>query len=126
MPVWARRRHRTVVAQRVMGGIAEAMNAGDLHGIRAMLHPRARLVIDSGRLPAAPAPHGDARAAAEALGALMRPGTTAAVRSVNGFPGLVLRREGRVVAVVVAEVRARRLSRIWVVCNPDKLQDWNR
>jgi len=46
--------------------------------------------------------------------------------SVNGAPGMVLRSDGVVVAVVSVEVRGGRVADVWAVANPEKLRSWNR
>ncbi|UJP08707.1 hypothetical protein L2X99_09220 [Microbacterium sp. KUDC0406] len=63
---------------------------------------------------------------ASELLAFAAPETTFTIASVNGVPGLVLAREQTVVAVLTAEGRSALISRIWMVCNPDKLRQWNR
>lgn len=120
LPAWVRRRHRDAVAQRLLDMLSTAMLGRDLGGIRAVLHDRAVVVIDTG---APAAPPGDAAAA---VAALMTPGTAITTTSVNGAPGLVLTRDRAVVGVITAQTRARRIAALWVVCNPDKLRHWNR
>ncbi len=44
---------------------------------------------------------------------------------VNGHTGLVVRDAGRVIAIVILNVRARLVCDVWVVLNPDKLRRWN-
>ena len=46
-------------------------------------------------------------------------------RPVNGAPGLVARRAGVVVTVASFEVVDGKVTRIWVVRNPEKLWPWN-
>lgn len=46
--------------------------------------------------------------------------------SVNGTPGLVARRAGVVLTVASFELDGGRVSRIWVVRNPEKLGPWAR
>jgi hypothetical protein len=104
------------------------MSARDEGAIRMLLDRDAVLVADTGgQGRPAPAPlRGGAAVAAELVG-WMRPGVTAASASVNGAPGLTLVRDDRsVVAVVAAEVRRGRLSRVWAVRDPEKLRHWNR
>jgi len=47
------------------------------------------------------------------------------LESVNGEPGLALRRNGHVVGVTVLRMRDRHIDHIWLVCSPDKLRSWN-
>ncbi len=128
-PARARRRHRGAVDRGVMERLARLMGEGDADGIRALLRPDVSLIVDSGGAahPARP-PAEDADADAEAAAALiafMTARTTTATVSINGAPGLVLTRDGAVVAAVIGELRADLLSSVWVVCNPDKLRHWN-
>ncbi|MEV0623999.1 hypothetical protein AB0I81_62540 [Nonomuraea sp. NPDC050404] len=46
------------------------------------------------------------------------------MRSVNGVPGLVAERAGEVTAVASFEIADDRVTRIWVVRNPEKLRPW--
>ncbi|MFG3111375.1 RNA polymerase sigma factor SigJ [Streptomyces tendae] len=52
------------------------------------------------------------------------PGLELLERSVNVAPGLVARRDGVVVTVAAFDVAEGRVSRIWVVRNPEKLRPW--
>ncbi|CAL9672706.1 MULTISPECIES: RNA polymerase sigma factor SigJ [Streptomyces] len=52
------------------------------------------------------------------------PGLELLERSVNGAPGLVARRDGVVVTVAAFGLAEGRVSRIWVVRNPEKLRPW--
>ncbi|MEU0298668.1 RNA polymerase sigma factor SigJ [Streptomyces sp. NPDC006175] len=54
------------------------------------------------------------------------PGLELVERSVNGAPGLVARRGGAVMTVASFEVTDGRVTRIWVVRNPEKLRPWGR
>jgi RNA polymerase sigma-70 factor (ECF subfamily) len=45
-------------------------------------------------------------------------------RTVNGRPGLVAERDGRLFAVYAFGVVGARIGRIWVVTNPEKLRSW--
>ncbi len=51
-------------------------------------------------------------------------GMTLLERTVNGQPGLVARQDGRTVTVFAFDVAADRITRIWVVRNPEKLRQW--
>ncbi|MEU9090299.1 RNA polymerase sigma factor SigJ [Streptomyces sp. NPDC048428] len=52
------------------------------------------------------------------------PGLELLERSVNGVPGLVAQRAGAVMTVASFEVADGRITRIWVVRNPEKLRPW--
>ncbi|MFI6118884.1 RNA polymerase sigma factor SigJ [Streptomyces sp. NPDC051064] len=54
------------------------------------------------------------------------PGLELVERSVNGTPGLVARRAGAVMTVASFDVVDGRVTRIWVVRNPEKLRPWGR
>jgi DNA-directed RNA polymerase specialized sigma24 family protein len=45
-------------------------------------------------------------------------------RTVNGQPGLVAQQDGVTVTVFAFDVAGDRITRIWVVRNPDKLRPW--
>ncbi len=135
LPAWVRRRRRDVVDPSILEALAVALTAGDDDGIRAVLHPKVELVIDSGGVlpsistpegPASGAAAGERDAAAAGLRALVTADVTVMVASVNSLPGLLLVREEAVVGVVTAEMRDHLLANVWVVCNPDKLRHWNR
>jgi RNA polymerase sigma-70 factor (ECF subfamily) len=51
-------------------------------------------------------------------------GMTLLERTVNGQPGLVARQDGRTVTVFAFDVTGDRITRIWVVRNPEKLRQW--
>lgn len=110
-----------------MEDLAIALTAGDRAGIRAMLRFDVVLVIDSGGLmPESSAPIEGRAAASAGLVALATAETSGTTASINGVEGLVLMRDGAVVAAITAEIRSRLLSNVWVVCNPEKLKHWNR
>ncbi len=91
-----------------------------------MLHPGVVLTADGGGVVAAPA---RALEGASAVGAylgdvLLSPAVSARVESVNGVPGVVACREGRVTGVLSIRVRGRLILEAWLVANPDKLTHW--
>lgn len=88
----------------------------------------ARLTIDSGGEASLPAGVVTGRAPAAAalrdlLARFADPQASAA--EVNGAPGVVIRSEGRVVAVLALRARGRRIAQLWVVANPGKLAHWD-
>jgi len=110
-----------------MEDLAIALTAGDRAGIRAMLRFDVVLIVDSGGLMPESSTPVEGRAEASArLVALLTAATSVTMASINGVQGLVLLRDGAVVAAITAESRSRLLSNVWVVCNPDKLRHWNR
>lgn len=125
-PAWFRRRVRGAPDPDVMEQLATAMSPADERAIRQVLRSDAVLVIDSGWAATAPTPVHGRVAVAAALNALMTRGTAVIPASINGNAGLVLSRDETLVAAVTAELRAGLVSRVWVVCNPEKLRHWNR
>nr|WP_201470600.1 hypothetical protein [Microbacterium hydrocarbonoxydans] len=107
--------------------LARALDGSDRTGIRSMLHPDVVLIIDSGgRMPESSTTVIGRAAASAGLAALMTTGTSIAMASINGVPGMVVMRQGATVAAVSVESRSGLLSSVWIVCNPDKLTHWNR
>ncbi len=110
-----------------MEDLAIALTTGDRTRIRSLLRLDVVLVIDSGGLvPESSTPLAGHGAASAGLLALMTGDTSVTVASINSVQGIVLRRDGAVIAAITAEPRPRLLSTVWVVCNPEKLRHWNR
>lgn len=126
-PAWLRRRRRGAAEPPTMEDLAIALTTGDRTRIRSLLRLDVVLVIDSGGLvPESSTPIEGRTAASAGLRALMTGDTSVTAVSINGVQGIVLRRDGAVVAAITAESRSRLLSTLWVVCNPEKLRHWNR
>jgi len=103
--------------------LAEAWRTGD---VAAQVAPDAFAVCDGGGHVAAPfLPLRGAAEVARLLHALL-PGNDLTVESVNGHPGLVLRRTGRAVAVIAVTCDRNLVTALWVVLNPAKLRPWHR
>ncbi|MEV6444815.1 RNA polymerase sigma factor SigJ [Amycolatopsis sp. NPDC051716] len=103
-----------------------AWAAGDIGALIGLLDPGATLTADGGgrvRATIAPVVGGElvARYLAElaAFGAL-----TLEERTVNGRPGLVLRRGDELAAVYAFAVADDRITHLWAIRNPDKLGPW--
>jgi RNA polymerase sigma-70 factor (ECF subfamily) len=92
-----------------------------------MLHPAVRLIVDGGGVVAAPgaALEGASEVGGYLFRALRESAGSLRVESVNGLPGIVLCREGRVTGVLAVRVRCRRIVEAWLVLNPEKLTRWN-
>lgn len=45
-------------------------------------------------------------------------------RTVNGQPGLIAQQDGIIMTVFAFDVSGGRISRIWVMRNPEKLRLW--
>jgi RNA polymerase sigma factor (sigma-70 family) len=104
-----------------------AWEARDIAGLVDLLDPNAAMTADGGGLVgAALHPVEGAEAIARYLLDLARyaPGLEILERTVNGQPGLVAQRDGDVAAVAAFDAAADRVTRIWVVRNPDKLRHW--
>ncbi|MFF4169980.1 RNA polymerase sigma factor SigJ [Streptomyces sp. NPDC001744] len=107
--------------------VREAWENKDIAALVALLDPAAVMTADGGGLAgAALRPvEGGADIARYMVGIADRaPGLRLLERSVNGAPGLVAVREGSVVTVASFDVADGRVSRIWVVRNPEKLRSW--
>lgn len=126
-PAWTRRRGGGAAARDLLEEFAIALSTGAGSTVRGLLHPEVAMLVDSGGLvPDADAAVNGPDAVAEALRALVPPGTSITLASINGVPGLVLDRGGAVVAVVTAETRRGLLTSVWAVSSPEKLGHWNR
>ncbi|MEV4738930.1 RNA polymerase sigma factor SigJ [Streptomyces sp. NPDC049555] len=111
----------------VVRQIKEAWEAKDIAALVGLLDPAAVMTADGGGMvgTALRPVEGGARIAQYMVAiADKAPGLELLERSVNGTPGLVARRAGVVVAVASFGVSDGRVSRIWVVRNPEKLRPW--
>jgi RNA polymerase sigma-70 factor, ECF subfamily len=119
----ADRRERDELAARFF----EALIAGDMEGLRALLAADVRLVGDAGgKAPAWPnriyGPDNVARLLTATVVLVSSVGVTIERHDVNGQPGAVMRdRDGRVFNVVALDVLDGRVQEIRGVINPDKL-----
>jgi len=104
-----------------------AWEAADIAGLVGLLDPRATMVADGGgmaRTVLRPV-EGAAPIARHMIAVADRaPGMAIQERTVNGQPGLVARHGDVVVAVAAFDVVDDRITRIWVVRNPEKLRSW--
>ncbi|MEU7698135.1 RNA polymerase sigma factor SigJ [Streptomyces sp. NPDC015492] len=117
----------TGLQARVVKDFKQAWEAQDIAALVGLLTPDATVVVDGGGLVgAALRPITGAGEIARYLVAIgdMAPGTTLRLQSVNGRPGLVARRGGTVVTVAAFGLADGRITRIWAVRNPEKLQAW--
>ncbi|MFF1611896.1 RNA polymerase sigma factor SigJ [Amycolatopsis sp. NPDC058278] len=104
----------------------EAWAAGDIGTLIGLLDPGATLTADGGgRVRAAIAPIEGAEPVARYVAELAAFGAlTLEERTVNGLPGLVLRRGDELAAVYAFAVADDRITHLWAVRNPDKLGPW--
>ncbi len=115
-------RHADVVRR-----FKHAWEAHDLDALIDLLDPDASAIADGGGVVSAlPHPmHGGEQLAHACLAIADRlRGTCLVERTVNGQPGLVAERDGIAVAVYAFRVVDDRITHIWAVRNPDKLQPW--
>ncbi|MDT0401358.1 RNA polymerase sigma factor SigJ [Streptomyces edwardsiae] len=113
----------------VVRRVREAWESKDIAALVGLLDPAAVMTADGGGLAGtAPRPvEGAARIARYMVAVAERaPGLELLERSVNGVPGLVARRAGGVETVASFEISEGRVTRIWVVRNPEKLRPWAR
>jgi len=114
----------------VVRAFKRAWEAKDIDALIGLLDPDATAVADGGGLatsfldPIDGAPQ-IARAWVEIANRAPRT-MTFVERTVNGRPGLVAEHDGITVTVFAFDVTDGRISRIWVVRNPDKLRPWTR
>ena len=125
-----RTRTTSVAAEhdRAARALIAATKATDAVALGRVLHYDATLTVDGGgRIPAPRAPlRGRVAVVRHLLQVLADPEVDTAVESVNGMPGVVVRRDGEVVGVLVLRVRGAVVREAWLVANPDKLASWNR
>ena len=118
---WSRR------ARRIVDSFMQACASVDTDGIARLMRPDAALTIDSGG--SIPGPHcadgPDAVATAITELLIRYPGFRMEPGHINGRPGIVMVSDGRVVGVINAVRRGRRVQEMWIVVNPDKLRHWN-
>ncbi|GIH96042.1 RNA polymerase sigma factor SigJ [Planobispora siamensis] len=131
----ARRRVRTAQAPAtpaarhagLIRDFKQAWQAKDIGALIGLLAPDATLIADGGgRVSAVLHPiDGGEKIARHAMTlAEIAPDMTLLERSVNGQPGLVIQQNGVISAVIAFETAGERITRIWVVRNPDKLRPW--
>ena len=104
-----------------------AWEAKDIGALIGLLDPGATAVADGGGLVSAalrPIEGGEqiARYLAGVLG--RAPRVTITEAAVNGQPGLVAELDGAVATVFAFEIAVGKITRIWIVRNPNKLTRW--
>lgn len=105
----------------------QAWEAKDVRALVAVLDPEAVAVSDGGGVAQArltPVVGGEEIARFFLEIARLATDLTLRERIVNGRPGLVAERDGRIVTVYAFELAADRIRRIWAVRNPEKLRAW--
>jgi RNA polymerase sigma factor (sigma-70 family) len=105
----------------------QAWEARDINALIRLLDPDAVMTTDGGGVVAAALRpiEGHEKLARYAFGVAGKvSGVTILERTVNGQPGLVVQQGGATVTVLAFAVTAGRITHIWVVRNPEKLQSW--
>ncbi|MFD3342972.1 RNA polymerase sigma factor SigJ [Streptomyces anthocyanicus] len=111
----------------VVRQVKEAWQTKDIAALVDLLDPAAVMTADGGGMVGTalrPIEGGARIAQYMAAVADKAPGLELLERSVNGVPGLVARRDGAVMTVAAFDVADGRVTRIWVVRNPEKLGPW--
>lgn len=114
--------------ERAARALIAATNATDAAALGRLLHHNVTLTVDGGgQVPAPRSPlRGRVAVVRQLLRVLSDPEVDTAVESVNGMPGVVVRRDGSVVGVLALRVRGLLVCEAWFMVNPDKLASWNR
>lgn len=113
--------------ERIVRRFKEALGAGDIDGLVALLADKVTATSDGGgRVKAALRPIlGPERVSRAMLGiwaGLDQP--LAIERTVNGRPGLIVQQGGQTITVCAFEIVEGRIQRLWAVRNPEKLRPW--
>ncbi|MEV6278028.1 RNA polymerase sigma factor SigJ [Nocardia sp. NPDC051832] len=111
----------------VVRDFKRAWETNDLAALVDLLDPNATATADSGgRAPAFREPIiGGERIARSWMEIAARGAkVTLAERTVNGQPGLVAELGGSIVSVYAFDIADQRITRIWVIRNPEKLRLW--
>ncbi|MFI1916737.1 RNA polymerase sigma factor SigJ [Nocardia sp. NPDC020380] len=111
----------------VVRDFKRAWETKNIEALIGLLDPRAIATADGGGLALAfldPISGGEQVARAWMEIAARSPEITLLERTVNGQPGLVAELDGVIVSVYAFDVSDGRITRIWVIRNPEKLRPW--
>ncbi|WP_043660843.1 RNA polymerase sigma factor SigJ [Nocardia thailandica] len=111
----------------VVRDFKRAWESMDIEALIGLLDPRAVATADGGGLALSflePIVGGERIADAWMRIAARGLAPTLTERTVNGQPGLVAEIDGVVVSVYAFEIADGRITRIWVIRNPEKLRPW--
>jgi RNA polymerase sigma-70 factor (ECF subfamily) len=112
----------------IVSRFKQAWEANDIGAVVGLLDPDVTLTGDGGGLVrAALRPYEGAEQVARFLAAIMRNAPsngTLLERTVNGQPGLIGELDGEIIAVYAFETTGDKITRIWSILNPEKLQLW--
>ncbi|MFI2281159.1 RNA polymerase sigma factor SigJ [Nocardia beijingensis] len=104
-----------------------AWETRDIEALIGLLDPQATATADGGGLAPAfldPIDGGERIARAWMEIAARGPAVTLVERTVNGQPGLVALLDGTIVSVYAFDIADGRITHIWAIRNPEKLQAW--
>lgn len=111
------------VSDDALARLADAGRRGDVAALREAVTPDVVAICDTGGLiPALLEPVRGVDDVVALLGGLA--GAEVSRAQVNGSAGLVVRRGGKAVAVLLVPGETTRIGTLWVVLNPDKLVCW--
>lgn len=111
----------------VVRDFKRAWETKDIEALIGLLDPRAIATADGGGRALAfldPISGGEQIARAWMEIAARSSEITLLERTVNGQPGLVAQLDGVIVSVYAFDVADGRITRIWVIRNPEKLRPW--
>ncbi|MEU6827492.1 RNA polymerase sigma factor SigJ [Nocardia beijingensis] len=111
----------------VVRDFKRAWETKDIEALIGLLDPRATATADSGGLAPAfldPIDGGERIARTWMEIAARGPAVTLVERTVNGQPGLVALLDGTIVSVYAFDIADGRITHIWAIRNPEKLQAW--
>jgi RNA polymerase sigma-70 factor, ECF subfamily len=120
--------HATPTAEhdRATRRFAAACRDGDIGALHDLLSSDVVVITDHGGNAATPAV--PIRGPADVISylAALAGGSPAhlTVEQVNGRSGIVIRRPGETMAVIVLAVTDANVVAVWIVINPDKLRHW--
>ncbi|MEV0761693.1 RNA polymerase sigma factor SigJ [Nocardia sp. NPDC050435] len=112
----------------VVRDFKKAWETGDIEALIGLLDPGATATADGGgRAATFPEPiHGGEQIAHTLARVAAHVGTLHLLeRTVNGQPGLVAEDGGRIVSVYAFDIVGDRITRVWVIRNPEKLRAWS-
>lgn len=110
--------------RRVVDAFIDACASGEVAALLPLLDPSVAGWADVGEgLPSAREPTVGAAAVAEGVMRFLRPasGTTLLARTVNGEPGVIALRRGRVFAVLALTITGGRITKLYAQIDPRKL-----
>jgi hypothetical protein len=111
--------------------LQSALRRGDVIELLRLVGPGVRVVVDGGdSIVSARAESSSGvegwRLLRDAVRRSQADSTDWEIGSVNGAPGLIGTRDGEVVEVITFAGSTCAMTNVWIVCNADKLRQWNR